>query len=111
KMLDMHLTSLLESLGTQGTVKVVLNEGLYSKESIDVCFKHRVEFIVLGRNSGTLGVDFAASLVSTPYVCNANDDFLFHPGWVEDIVSLIEKYYPASASCSLVEPFYSGNPV
>lgn len=110
-MLDTHLQSLLESFTVPATVKVILNEGLLCKDSVDICFKHKVESVVLDFNSGTLGVDFGASMIRTPYVTVSNDDFLFHPGWIEDVISLIEKYYPASASCSLVEPFFSNNPV
>lgn len=109
EMLDQCLDSLKRSFSIDASVKVILNEA--DPISIDVCQAHDVEFVKLNSNYGTLAVDCASSMIKSEYVVNTNDDMLYYKGWDLDLINLIEEYYPASASCSLVEPFYSNNPV
>lgn len=108
-MLNKCLESLKASFTVSASIKVVLNEA--DEESVNVCLKHNVEFVKLNSNLGTLAVDCASSLINSEYVVNTNDDMLFFKGWDSDLISIIEENYPCSASCSLVEPFYSSNPV
>lgn len=108
-MLDTCLQSLIDSFTVDASVKVVLNEA--DSESVDVCQKHKVEFVALNRNLGTLAVDCAASFSNAEYIVNTNDDMLFYKGWDANLIKIIEQNYPCSASCSLVEPYNSNNPV
>lgn len=110
QMLDVCLTSLMRSFSTKGTVKIILNEGTHDQESILICNKHNVEFVVLENNIGAPAVDYASHLIKSDYITIGNDDFIFHKGWDEDMINIINKYSPCSASCSLVEPIFTNNP-
>lgn len=111
QMLDVCLTSLNKSFSTDSSVKIILNEGTQDLESLKVCNKHNVEFIVLNKNIGAPAVDYASHLIDSEYVTIGNDDFIFQYGWDQEMINIIEKYYPCSASCSLVEPINTNNPV
>lgn len=107
EILRVCIDSLLGSFTVEASIKVVLNEG--DKKSIEILGDMGIEFVKLNENLGTLAVDFVRDLLDGEYWVNSNDDMIYHKGWDSDLIQLCEEYYPASASCGLVEP-YSGNP-
>lgn len=109
ELLKVCIPSLLDSFTVDASIKVVLNEG--DKESIEFLSDNKIEFVNLNWNAGTLAVDFASSLLNAEYWMTTNDDMIFYKGFDQNLINIINEYYPASASCSLVEPFDSGNPV
>jgi GT2 family glycosyltransferase len=108
-MLQACIRSLKRSFTVDAQIVVVLNEG--DDESVRVLMAENLQFVRLDRNHGTMAIDFASHLFRSEYIANVNDDMLFHPGWDADLIDIVERYYPASASCHLVEPVASGNPV
>jgi hypothetical protein len=106
-MLKACIESLNKSFTVEASIKVVLNQG--DKESAEYLSDSGIEFVRLNENYGTLAVDFAIPLFDAEYVVNTNDDMLFHPGWDSDLIGIIERNHPCSASCSLIEPVGTGN--
>ena len=47
---------------------------------------------------------------NSEYFLNSNDDMIYHNNFIDDLISIIETHYPATASCSLVENFHTNNP-
>lgn len=90
-------------------IAVVLNEG--DKQSIQYLHERNIPFIFNPENSGPLAIDFLKGYIErSEYFLNSNDDMIFHPGFMDDLVNIVQSYYPATASCGLVENFDSRNP-
>lgn len=110
QLLKWCVSSLIKSIDTtKDRIAVVLNEG--DRESIDYLHKLNIPFIYNPENSGPLAIDFLKGYIErSDYFMNSNDDMIFHPGFLDDLISIIESHYPATASCGLVEYFNSNNP-
>jgi hypothetical protein len=108
-LLEKCINSLLLSLDfNKDGIAVVLNEA--DINSINFLLKFKIPFVALPENRGVLAIDYLKPFIeNSEFFINSNDDMLFHPGFAEDLISIIEKYYPCSASCRLIENFYSGN--
>lgn len=90
-------------------IAVVLNEG--DLESINYLRSLNISFVFHPTNQGVLAIDFLKPFVQHfEYFMNTNDDMFFSKGFSDDIISIIEKYYPATASCKLVQNFGNGDP-
>lgn len=88
---------------------VVLNEA--DSESINFLRQENIPFVCLPENRGVLAIDYLIPFIqNSEYFLNTNDDMVFHKGFVEDCLSVMEKHYPCSVSLGLVENFYSANP-
>ena len=109
-LLNWCVDSLLHSIDPkQDRIAVVLNEG--DDQSISYLKQHNIPFVYNPENSGPLAIDFLKGYIErSEYFMNSNDDMIFHPGFVEDLINIIESFYPATASCGLIENFNSGNP-
>lgn len=109
-LLSWCVDSLIHSIDTsKDKIAVVLNEG--DEQSISFLYKNKIPFVVNPENSGPLAIDFLKGYIErSEYFMNSNDDMIFHPGFVEDLISIIDTHYPATASCGLVENFNSNNP-
>lgn len=109
-LLSWCLESLLNSIDkNKDRIAVVLNEG--DEKSITMLHQNKIPFIYNPENSGPLAIDFLKGYIErSEYFVNSNDDMIFHPGFVEDLISIIENHYPATASCGLIENFNSNNP-
>lgn len=107
-LLRSSVRSLLRSFTVDASLKVVLNEP--QKESIEFLSDHNIEFVVSRKNRGPIAVDLLNPLVDSPYIVTVNDDQLFQKGWLERLVE-VAKTPACSASCQLVEPEDTGNPL
>ena len=106
----MSVDSLCESLDlSKDGIAVVLNEA--DCESIKYLLSLKIPFVALPENRGVLAIDYLLPFVeNSEYFVDTNDDMIFHKGFAEDLISIIEKNYPCSASCTMVENFFSNNP-
>jgi GT2 family glycosyltransferase len=104
------LLSLVNSIDlSKDRIAVVLNEA--DADSVNLLYSNKIPFVFNPENSGPLAIDFLKGFIeNSSYFLNSNDDMLFHPGFVEDLISIIDTNYPATASCGLVENFFSNNP-
>jgi len=109
EMLKATVESLEGSFETNAKITVALNEG--DTKSQKYLTEKKIEFVNLPNNRGTQAVDYVFPFIEGDYVCNVNDDMLFVKGWDKELIEIIEKNYPASSSCFLVEPQSTGNPV
>lgn len=109
-LLKYCVDSLLLSINTSiDKIAVVLNEG--DKRSIEYLHDRNIPFVFNPENSGPLAIDFLKGYIErSEYFLNSNDDMIFHPGFMDDLTSIISTHYPATASCGLVENFDSRNP-
>ena len=90
-------------------IAVVLNEG--DPESISYLRDLNIPFVYNPENSGPLAIDFLKPYMeNSEYFLNSNDDMIYHNNFIDDLISIIETHYPATASCSLVENFHTNNP-
>lgn len=90
-------------------IAVVLNEA--DNESISFLLNSKIPFVAVPENRGVLAIDYLKPFIeNSEYFLNTNDDMLFCTNFADDLISIIESYYPASAACMLVENFYSNNP-
>lgn len=108
-LLKSCISSIQKSTSVDYKIMVALNEG--DQESCNYLAENNIDFIRLSKNYGTLSVDFLSTLVASEYWINVNDDMLFHPEWDKDLISIIESNGNCSASCHLVEPVGTNNPV
>jgi GT2 family glycosyltransferase len=108
-LLEKCINSLLLSMDLSiDGIAVVLNEA--DVESINFLLKLKIPFVCLPENRGVLAIDYLKPFIeNSEYFINSNDDMLFHEGFVEDILNIMENNYPCSASCRLIENFESGN--
>lgn len=89
-------------------IAVVLNQS--DLESIEFLHSLNIPFVSIPENRGVLAIDYLIPFIqNSEYFLNTNDDMVFHSGFGNDLISIIKKHYPCSASCSLVENFGSGN--
>lgn len=111
ELLKHCVDSLLASLDMSiDNIAVVLNEG--DMESIEYLRDLKIPFVYNPENSGPLAIDFLKGYMErSEYFLNSNDDMIFHDGFMEDLISIVDTYYPATASCGLVENFFSNNPM
>jgi len=109
ELLKSCINSIQKSASVDYKILVALNEG--DKDSCQFLLENNINFIRLGENYGTLSVDFLSNLARSEYWININDDMLFHEGWDNDLISIIESNGNCSASCHLVEPIGTDNPV
>ena len=109
ELLKVCISSIINSIDlNKDGVAVVLNES--DVESIAFLHRLKIPFVSIPENRGVLAIDYLIPFVqNSEYFLNTNDDMVFHPGFADDLISIIETYYPCSASCSLVENFASGN--
>jgi len=109
-LLKYCVDSLLFSINTSiDRIAVVLNQG--DKKSIEYLYDRNIPFIFNPENSGPLAIDFLKGYIErSEYFLNSNDDMIFHPGFMDDLVNIVQTHYPATSSCGLVENFDSGNP-
>jgi len=109
-LLKACIDSLLSSIDTnKDRIAVVLNDG--DKESIEYLRDLKIPFIYNPENSGPLAIDFLKGYIErSEYFLNSNDDMIYHPGFLEDLIKIVDTYYPATASCGLIENFNSNNP-
>lgn len=109
-LLKSCIISLMVSMDlSKDGIAVVLNQA--DVESQDFLHLHGIPFVSLPENRGVLAIDYLKPFIeNSEYFLNTNDDMLFHKGFADDLIETIEKYYPASASCRLIENFHSGNP-
>lgn len=109
-LLSWCVDSLLYSIDPkQDRIAVVLNEG--DQQSMSYLAERGIPFVYNPENSGPLAIDFLKGYIErSEYFVNSNDDMIYFPGFVDDLISIIDSHYPATASCGLVENFYSGNP-
>ena len=110
-LLKKCISSLIYSMDlNKDGIAVVLNES--DIESITYLHNLKIPFISVPENSGPLGIDFLLPFVQhSEFFINSNDDMLFHPGFADDLISIIQKSYPCTASCRLIENFDSNNAV
>ncbi len=106
-LLKVCVNSLLNSFTVPTEIKVVLNESNY--ESVTFLQAHGIDFVSLQENRGTVAVDLLTPLIKTPYVVTINDDQLIHPGWQDDLLLKVEKFYPCMVAVKCVEPEDTGN--
>lgn len=109
ELLKNCINSIEKSAFVDYKIFVALNDG--DKESSELLIDKNIDFIRLNRNYGTLSVDFLSTFIRSEYWINVNDDMLFHAGWDKDLISIIESNGNCSASCHLVEPIGTNNPV
>jgi hypothetical protein len=102
ELLAVSIPSILKSFKEDSKLFVILNE--VDKESLEICQDYKVDFIALSQNCGTLAVDFVLPWCSCEYFLNINSDMMPTEGFDVDLINNIEKYYPASSSCGLIEP-------
>ncbi len=102
-LLEKCINSLLLSIDLSiDGIAVVLNEA--DIESINFLLKLKIPFICLPENRGVLAIDYLKPFIeNSEYFINSNDDMLFHKGFLEDLLEIMENNYPCSASCRLVE--------
>ena len=110
KLLKATVDSILENIDlSKDGVAVVLNEA--DIESVEYLLSLKIPFVAVPENRGELAIDYLLPFVqNSEYFVNSNDDMIYHSGFADDLISIIEKYYPCSASCVMVENFESGNP-
>ncbi len=110
-LLKVCLPSLQESFTEDSEVIVILNEA--DDDSIAVCRENKVKFISLDKNYGPMAVDFAKPFIEkSEYVGNWNTDMIAVPGFDKELCGIIDRNYPTTASCFLVEPHDTGgNPI
>jgi hypothetical protein len=110
KLLKACVDSLIESLDmTKDGIAVVLNEA--DNESVQYLHDLKIPFVAVAENRGELAIDYLKPFVeNSDYFINSNDDMIYHAGFADDLISIIEENYPCSASCVLVENFNSNNP-
>ncbi|MEY4573284.1 MAG: hypothetical protein RLZ10_2568, partial [Bacteroidota bacterium] len=111
RLLKKCIESLIDTLDlSKDGVAVVLNEA--DQESMSFLKSLNISFVAHSDNRGAIAIDYLKPFVeNSEYFMNVNDDMFFSKGFSEDIISIIQKYYPATASCRLIENFNSGNPV
>ena len=109
KLLKISIESISSNLNLEvDGIAVVLNES--DLESISYLHNKKIPFVSIPENRGVLAIDYLIPFIqNSEYFLNTNDDMLFHSGFAEDLIGIIENYYPCSASCFLVENFHSGN--
>jgi len=109
-LLKSCIKSIEDNTDSDFSIVVTLNEA--DKESIDFLYENKTSFIVLYHNYGVPAVDCSLPFAHNhQYVLNTNDDMLFHKGWDKDLINIIKNNYPCSASCALVEPYGTNNPI
>jgi GT2 family glycosyltransferase len=108
-LLEKCINSLLLSMDLSiDGIAVVLNEA--DIDSINFLLKLKIPFVCLPENRGVLAIDYLKPFIeNSEYFINSNDDMLFHAGFIEDLLEIMENNYPCSASCRLIENFESGN--
>lgn len=104
------VSSILAGLKNENDgIAVVLNES--DLESMSFLMRQNIPFISLPENRGVLAIDYLKPFIeNSEYFMNTNDDMLFDLSFSDELVNTIEDNYPASASCRLVENFFSNNP-
>lgn len=109
KLLKICINSILPNIDmNQDGIAVVLNES--DVESIKFLHDLKIPFVSIPENRGVLAIDYLIPFVqNSEYFLNTNDDMVFHNGFADDLIQIIDKNYPCSASCSLVENFGSNN--
>ncbi len=108
-LLKKCIESLLRSIDTsQDGIAVVLNEA--DEESISYLKVLGISFVCHADNRGAIAIDYLKPFIEdSEYFLNINDDMYFHRDFTDDLIDIIETYYPATASCRLIENFHSGN--
>jgi GT2 family glycosyltransferase len=90
-------------------IVVVLNES--DDRSCDLLKKNQISYVSLPENRGVLAIDYLKPFIeNSRYFLNTNDDMFFHGDFLNNLIYLVDQNYPASASCGLVENFFSNNP-
>lgn len=109
-LLKICVGSLLDNIDrTIDSIAVVLNES--DLESMAYLRSNNIPFVAHPFNEGVLAIDYLKPFIQHhEYFMNTNDDMFFSKNFADDIISIIEKYYPCTASCKLVENFNSNNP-
>lgn len=107
RLLKNCIASLMDANQSKNNIKVVLNEA--DDESIEFLKFEKIDFVALSQNRGVLAIDYLKPLIDTEYFMSTNDDMIFAEGFQSDLESIMKEYGPASASCSLVEPFWTQN--
>ena len=76
---------IVDNASTDGT-----KEYLSTLEDTSKC---RFEIIINGENRGYVGgMNQGIAVSSAPYVCLANNDLIFTPEWLKEIISVFKKY-------------------
>ena len=109
KLLKICINSILPNIDmNQDGIAVVLNQA--DEESIKFLLEKNIPFICLPENRGVLAIDYLIPFIQNcKYFLNTNDDMIFHKGFVEEIIPVMENNRPCSVSLGLVENFHSGN--
>ena len=83
-------------------VCVVLNDG--DEESCDFLVDNKVNFVRVSDNEGPLAIDYLKPFVEkSEYFLNTNDDMYLSNNYADDLIRVIDKYYPTTASVRMVE--------
>ena len=109
ELLKITVDSLLECMDlSKDGIAVVLNEA--DIESIKYLLDLKIPFVAVPENRGELAIDYLLPFAqNAEYFMNSNDDMVFCGNFADDLIEIIEKHYPCSASCRLVENFNSNN--
>lgn len=109
ELLKITVDSLLECMDlSKDGIAVVLNEA--DIESIKYLLDLKIPFVAVPENRGELAIDYLLPFAqNAEYFMNSNDDMVFCGNFADDLIEIIEKHYPCSASCRLVESFNSNN--
>ena len=110
KLLKIFINNIITKLDlSKDGIAVVLNES--DIESITFLHQMKIPFVSIPENRGVLAIDYLIPFIQNcEYFLNTNDDMIFHEGFSDDLINIIDKNYPCSASCLLVENFNSYNP-
>lgn len=110
ELLQVSIPNILKSFREDSKLILILNEA--DEESIDICRDNKVEFFANKTNWGTTAIDFLASYVNSEYWGTCNSDMVMSEGWDAGLIKIIEgRGGKCSASCQLIEPYGTGNPL
>lgn len=110
KLLKSSINSIITNIDRDlDDVVVVLNEA--DEESAQFLRENKISFVCLPENRGVLAIDYLKPFIeNSRYFLNTNDDMFFNGDFLNNLIYLVDQNYPASASCGLVENFFSNNP-
>lgn len=110
KLLKATVDSLCESLDlSKDGIAVTLNQS--DSESIEYLLNLKIPFVSLPENRGVLAIDYLKPFAeNSEFFMNSNDDMIFHEGFAEEVLSIMENHYPCSVSVTCLENFNSNNP-
>ena len=112
ELLKVSIPSLLKSTKSKYEIIVILNEA--DPESIMYLDELKIKHINLEDNIGPSAVDYAIPYIKEnnfQYIANVNSDMIFSDNWDIKLIELLEKNYPCSTSCCLIEAINGGQQI